>query len=157
MWRVAYYLVFVALVAPIEPLLDFTQGAFLGIDEAYYRPIKHGLLYVYAILLLAETTFRITHHSVQIAAKPSLEWIRLAAVLALIIFGVFFIAVERSLIIEHKPPVDDNGIVQLLLVSLAILTSVASFWIIDKPDKIPEKVVKPRKASVRKDSAGVPS
>jgi hypothetical protein len=154
MWRVVYYGIFIAFIAPIEPWLDFTQGFFFGIDEAYYRPIKHGLLYVYAILLLAETIFRITHHSVQIAAKPALEWIRAAAAIALVIFGLFFIAIERSLIVHQAEPVDQNGHVQWFLVALAILTSVASFWIIDKPDKIPEKPLKRAKPKAVKDAKG---
>lgn len=154
MWRGLYYAVFVIFVAPMEPLLDFAQGAFFHIDEAYYRPITHGLLYIYAILLLAETIFRITHHSVQIAAKPALEWIRLSAVVALLFFGMFFVVIERKFIVYHQAPVDKNGYVQFFVVAIAILTSLASFIIIDKPDKIPEKIAKPPKARAKKAAAG---
>jgi hypothetical protein len=132
MWlRCAFYVVFSVFAAPFEAWSFFFNGLGLSDEKLISYPFTHGLLYVLAIILIAESIFRLVHHWE--LTKKSIVMQILLCLGAFVEFGIvfFYLMSERLRIISDKDLVDTTGHIQSILVLFALAIAWGSFAFIE--------------------------
>lgn len=135
LFRIGVYCMFAVGAAPLEAYAYFFNGIGNHDPELRNYPWSHGLLYVIAILLFAETIFRTTHtwH----IAKDSFILVMNLGISILISFGLFlwYFGTERirisNIVTKGDSIVDSSGMYQNYFLGIALLCSIISFALIE--------------------------
>lgn len=133
MWlRCAFYGLFSIFAAPLEAWSFFFNGLGVSRPELINYPWSHGLLYVLAIILIAESIFRMVHHWEITKTSTFMQLVLFFAAFIEIGTVFFYLMAERVRIVNHQPLVDETGRVQNLLVIIALLVAWMSFIFIER-------------------------
>lgn len=133
MWlRFAFYGLFSIFAAPLEAWSFFFNGLGLSKPEMMNYPWSHGLLYALAIILIAESIFRMVHHWEVTKRSTYMQWMLVFAALVEVSVVFFYLMAERVRVMNGQTLVDDTGRIQSSLVTLALLIAWNSFILIER-------------------------
>jgi len=133
MWfRSACYGLFSIFAAPLEVWSSVFNGVGLSKQKWIDYPWTHGLLYALAIILIAESIFRMVHHWEITKKSTYMQGLLLLAVLIELFVTFFYLMTERVRVINDQPLVDATGYVQNILVFVALVIAWTSFIFIER-------------------------
>jgi hypothetical protein len=139
MWlRWSFYAIFSIFAAPFEAWSFYFNGLGASQPELTNYPWSHGLLYALAIILVAESIFRMVHHWEITKKSVFMQIVLFFAALLEVGMVFFYLMSERIRIINHQPLVDATGRVQNILVLVALVVAWTSFFVIERKERVAE-------------------
>jgi len=140
--RFWYYVLFVFVAAPIEIQLDFWSGLEKGQADLLWRPLAEALLYTYALVLAAETAFRLAVHREAFQRKAHLHLLTCGVIAVLFLFSFHYLLSLRPMI-EQGRSVQGSWILQVAALLIGIATSLFSYHAVEraggKPNPSPRR------------------
>jgi protein-S-isoprenylcysteine O-methyltransferase Ste14 len=132
--RSSLYALFSLFAAPFEAWSFYFNGIGASKPEFLNYPWSKGLLYAVAIVLVAESIFRMVHHWEVTKKNMFMQFLLFLAVLLEFGMVFFYLMAERIRIIGRQPLVDSTGVIQNWLVLVALLIAWISFIVLERAD-----------------------
>lgn len=143
------YGMFVILAAPFEAYIYYFNGLGVGRIDVSNYPWTHGIIYVIAILLFAETIFRLAHNWQFVKDNGFALLILASSILGFAGTVLWYLAAERVQLLDGNELLVSSWQAQNALVAISAILSVCSFAVIEfefgKIDSIIPKVKKSRR------------